>query len=209
MDRFWDNLAWDEQLGGEEREKEDQKRKTKGRKKKDWFTGLADRQAYIHTPNSTNHRLFITCFYTTIVNLAISHFSLIYQVDYILKCISKKMNKKYLPLPRSVAKETVLEVLHNHGLLIQTIWSYSTIMSSEARSNETTAIVKTLPTGNVKITYTNIDDGVSLLQELQHGISFLTRWTVTKTARRVKKSGIWNDELCLGRREHNPEYTTD
>lgn len=60
-------------------------------------------------------------------------------------------------------------------------------MSSESGSNETRAVLKVRYTGDIKVAFTNIDDGVSLLQELELGIRFLTRWTVTETATEVQK----------------------
>lgn len=88
-----------------------------------------------------------------------------------------------MPLPRSIAKETAVEVLHNHQFLIRMLWRDYTIESNESMSNETVADLRCAnQIGEVKTTLTNIENGVSLLQELKLGSSLLTGWTVTERA---------------------------
>ena len=93
--------------------------------------------------------------------------------------------EKHLPLPPplSTNKEITLQVLQNHHLLSQQLWRAYRITSSEVRPG-TTMFVLTGTYGNssvtTRVTFTNHDDGVSVLKQSKTGVSIFLRWSVTQ-----------------------------
>ena len=95
--------------------------------------------------------------------------------------------EKHVQLPPGIntKPETILEILHNHNLLVLNLWpSFSIKPINYAPA--TTIFVLEKPTESIttrkKVTVSSFNDGVFVLEELELSkASYQTCWTVTKT----------------------------
>ncbi|KAI9932475.1 hypothetical protein ASPWEDRAFT_33379 [Aspergillus wentii DTO 134E9] len=84
---------------------------------------------------------------------------------------------KHLALPRNLTPDQTTQILRAHSSLAHHIWPSSTIRPLNSTISSTKLAVES-PTLSFNATFTNIDDGVSVLEEGLLGFDFLVRWTV-------------------------------
>lgn len=93
---------------------------------------------------------------------------------------------KHVELPPAINKkpETILQILHNHHLLVQNLCPGFIIKSIKYSPYTTTFALKELTKivpSQIKITFTSFDDGISFVKTLGSGVTIEIRWMVTKT----------------------------
>lgn len=95
--------------------------------------------------------------------------------------------EKHVGLPPDIntKPETILQILHNHHLLVQNMWPNFTIKSINRNTPATTIFALEKPTklglAQEAVTFTSFEDGVSVLEEVGPTTRYRTHWTVTKT----------------------------
>lgn len=87
--------------------------------------------------------------------------------------------ERYIPLPPplSTNKDITLNILHDPYQISRQLWRAYGLKSTEEKSDSTVLILTNHPIV-VKLTFTNHDDGVSVLEQLVTGVSILLRWSV-------------------------------
>lgn len=118
--------------------------------------------------------------------------SLICQTDNMDTC-KRFFSKIFDPVEKHVGllpdintkPETILQILHNHHLLVQNMWPNFTIKSINRNTPATTIFALEKPTklglAQEAVTFTSFEDGVSVLEEVGPTTRYRTHWTVTKT----------------------------
>ena len=101
----------------------------------------------------------------------------------------------HFPPHISITPDTILEILHNHRLLVQRIlWPHFPILSSKYIKHEPLTTVFVIEQslmfsrGQRKLTFTSLDDGVSCLEELL-GDQYHIRWKVTPVTATYDQGG--------------------
>ncbi|KAE8413114.1 hypothetical protein BDV36DRAFT_304323 [Aspergillus pseudocaelatus] len=84
---------------------------------------------------------------------------------------------KHYQIPHSLSLDQTIEILHNHRLLAEQIWPLMTVKVVDSNVTATTVAVESA-TLKFKATFTNLDNGVSLQEEIVMGFGVQVQWTV-------------------------------
>lgn len=112
--------------------------------------------------------------------------------------------EKHVELPPAIntKPEAILGVLHNHHLLVQNICPGFTIKSIEYAPYTTIFVLEGLTDlifpFQIKVTFTSLNDGISLMKRLGSGVTIEIRWTMTKTTTTPEQYALRKNLHSLG-----------
>lgn len=94
-----------------------------------------------------------------------------------------KRVSKDLPLPPSINKDeqAILNILHNHHLLVRISWPEFEIRSAKSTANRTRFVLRLRSVFRVvrRVEITNTNDGVCIWEDSEPGVTCRIHWTVS------------------------------